>query len=82
MRDSDADLRESMQTLVGMHEILLAELDRPAKLDFQRFVQAEEELVRIRLVRIEEQINMLRVLVAALGAAIMGIGGALAVLAD
>ena len=77
----DAKQREAMQTLVGMYEILTNELDRHHRRDFHSFVQSEEELVGIKLARMEEKINTLRILVGALGAALLGVGGSLAVLA-
>ena len=77
----DAEHREAMQTFVGLYEILTNELNQGHKRDFERFVRTEEEIVKIKLARMEEKINALRVLVGALGAALLGVGGSLAVLA-
>ena len=77
----DAEHREAMQTFVGLYEILTNELGKGHKRDFERFVRTEEEIVKIKLARMEEKINALRVLVGALGAALLGVGGSLAVLA-
>ena len=77
----DAEHREAMQTFVGLYEILTNELGQRHKRDFERFVRTEEEIVKIKLARMEEKINALRVLVGALGAALLGVGGSLAVLA-
>jgi hypothetical protein len=77
----DAEHREAMQTFVGLYEILTNELGQSHKKDFERFVRTEEEIVKIKLARLEEKINALRVLVGALGAALLGVGGSLAVLA-
>ena len=78
----ESEQREALQTFVGLYEILTDGLDSRHKKDFQHFVRSEEELVRIKLARMEEKINTLRILVGALGAALLGIGGALAILAD
>ena len=78
----ESEQREALQTFVGLYEILPDGLDNRHKKDFQHFVRSEEELVRIKLARMEEKINTLRILVGALGAALLGIGGALAILAD
>ena len=77
----DSEHREAMQTFVGLYEILTNELDKGHRKDFERFVRTEEEIVKIKLARLEEKINALRVLVGALGAALLGVGGSLAVLA-
>ena len=77
----DADHREAMQTFVGMYEILSNELGHRHKQDFERFVRSEEQITAIKLARMEEKLNALRVLVGALGAALLGVGGSLAVLA-
>ena len=78
----DSDRREALQTLVGLYEILSDELPPRHRRDFQHFVRSEGELFQIKLARIEERINTLRVLIGALGAALLGVGGALAVLAS
>jgi hypothetical protein len=77
----DAKHREALQTFVGMYEILTDELDHRHAKDFKSFVQSEEELFKIRLARLEEKLLALRVMVGALGAALLGVGGSLAVLA-
>lgn len=78
----DAEQREAAQTFVGLYEILTNELDLRHKQDFEHFVQAEENLVKIRIARLEERMNGLRVLVGALGAALAAMGGVIAILAD
>jgi hypothetical protein len=77
----ESERREALQTLVGLYEILTDELGPGHRRDFEHFVRGEDQLFQIKLARMEEKIAALRVLIGALGAALLGVGGALAVLA-
>ena len=72
--------RELLETMSGLAEILADRL--PANRgEITKIVAAGEELLEVRMARLEEQIAGLRLLLGGLGAALGAVGGALAILA-
>lgn len=79
---SDQNIRETLQNLVGLYEILSDGMGQQQRSDLEKFVKTEEDLIRIRLARLEEKINSLRLIIGALGAAVATLAGTIAILAD
>jgi hypothetical protein len=75
-------LREDLETLLGLRQIIREELGAREKDDFDRLMRVEGELLEVRLVRLEERIRSHSRLIGGIGAILTVLAGSLAVLAD
>lgn len=71
--------RELLETYVGLAQILR---ESTMSRDFNHFENAKDELIAVRLARIDERLANLRLLVGALAGALSVMAGAIAILAD